>query len=73
MGNETKSAYQERLNFLSGMILDAAIAVHKEMGPGLLESVYQACPQKELSSARLPSDSLKGETTARPVTQMPFM
>jgi GxxExxY protein len=51
--NETKSAYQERLNFLSGMILDAAIAVHKEMGPGLLESVYQACLLKELSDRGL--------------------
>ena len=51
--NETKSQNQERLNFLSGMILDAAIAVHKEMGPGLLESVYQACLLKELSDRGL--------------------
>ena len=27
----------------------AAIEVHKELGPGLLESVYQQCMQKELS------------------------
>jgi GxxExxY protein len=38
----------EALNQLTGMVLDAAIAVHKEMGPGLLESVYQFCLLKEL-------------------------
>lgn len=38
----------ETLNQLSAIILDAAIAVHKEMGPGLLEAVYQHCMVKEL-------------------------
>lgn len=28
------------MNALGGEILDACIAVHKELGPGLLESVY---------------------------------
>lgn len=37
------------LNQLSTVILDAAICVHREMGPGLLESVYQHCLIKELS------------------------
>lgn len=36
------------LNKLSRIILEAAITVHKEMGPGLLESVYQQCLAKEL-------------------------
>lgn len=35
------------LNTLSKQILDSAIAVHKEMGPGLLESVYQHCLTRE--------------------------
>jgi GxxExxY protein len=39
---------QEQLNRLSKIILDSAISVHKEMGPGLLESVYQQCLVKEL-------------------------
>ena len=39
--------YKERLNRLSGQILDASITVHKEMGPGLLESVYEKCLMEE--------------------------
>jgi GxxExxY protein len=39
---------KEKLNHLSKEILAAAIAVHKEMGPGLLESVYELCLLKEL-------------------------
>ncbi|MBN2650466.1 MAG: GxxExxY protein [Prolixibacteraceae bacterium] len=39
---------KERYNQLSKEILDASITVHKEMGPGLLESVYEFCLMKEL-------------------------
>ncbi len=38
----------EKLNELSKIILDSCITVHKEMGPGLLESVYELCLLKEL-------------------------
>jgi hypothetical protein len=31
---------KKEYDYLSGEILDSALAVHKEMGPGLLESVY---------------------------------
>jgi len=38
------------LNNLSSQIIKAAIHVHKELGPGLLESVYQACMVIELKA-----------------------
>jgi GxxExxY protein len=31
----------------SGIILDACITVHRIMGPGLLESIYEQCLMKE--------------------------
>lgn len=39
---------KDQYNKLSGQILDAALTVHKEMGPGLLESVYESCLNQEL-------------------------
>ena len=36
------------INQLSSQIIKAAINVHKELGPGLLESVYQLCMVIEL-------------------------
>ena len=33
---------------LTGQIIGAAIEVHKQLGPGLLESTYQACLCREL-------------------------
>jgi GxxExxY protein len=38
----------ERLNSISGAIVDAAIKVHRCLGPGLLESAYEACLAYEL-------------------------
>ena len=35
-------------NELAGEIIGAAIEVHKEIGPGLLESAYQDCLEYEL-------------------------
>jgi GxxExxY protein len=39
---------KERLNEIGGIILDACITVHKELGPGLLESAYQISLKREL-------------------------
>lgn len=39
---------QTLINDISYKIVGCAIEVHKELGPGLLESVYQKCLVKEL-------------------------
>ena len=36
------------LNGLTDQIIGAAVAVHRALGPGLLESAYEACPYHEL-------------------------
>ncbi len=36
------------LNKLSGAVVDAALRVHTELGPGLLESAYEVCLAYEL-------------------------
>ena len=41
------STYQH--SQLTGRILDAALHVHAELGPGLLESAYRACLAHQLS------------------------
>ncbi|RBP40539.1 GxxExxY protein [Roseimicrobium gellanilyticum] len=45
--------HQSKLNILSGHIIGAAIEVHRELGPGLLESVYEVCLVEELRNRRL--------------------
>lgn len=42
------------LNRLSGRLVDAAFQVHSTVGPGLLESVYEACLSAELRHQRIP-------------------
>ncbi len=45
------------LNRLSSEIIKAAITVHKEIGPGLLESVYQSCMVIELEKQNIQVDA----------------
>jgi GxxExxY protein len=40
----------ERLNEIGYSVVGAAIEVHKILGPGLLESIYQKALEKELKS-----------------------
>jgi GxxExxY protein len=39
---------RDQLNNTGAIILDASITVHKELGPGLLESAYRLALKKEL-------------------------
>jgi GxxExxY protein len=41
------------INEISGAIVDAAMKVHSVLGPGLLESAYEACLKHELSKRGL--------------------
>jgi GxxExxY protein len=38
----------EDIDKLTEMVIGAAIEVHRVMGPGLLESIYQQCMEEEL-------------------------
>ncbi|KAA3609890.1 MAG: GxxExxY protein [Calditrichaeota bacterium] len=41
------------INDLSGSIIDSAFHVHKSLGPGLLESTYEACLKYELQKRKI--------------------
>jgi GxxExxY protein len=45
--------YKNKCDELSNKIIGAAIEVHKTLGPGLLESTYEACLCYELSSKEM--------------------
>lgn len=47
-------------NEITHEVIGAAIEVHKELGPGLLESVYEECFARELQLRNLRIDRQKG-------------
>lgn len=49
----------EETSTLTGAIIGAAIEVHRALGPGLLESAYEACLIYELRLRRLKVESQK--------------
>jgi GxxExxY protein len=48
-----KRAVLAKSDALSGRVLGCAIEVHRQLGPGLLESAYRTCLAYELQSAGL--------------------
>lgn len=48
-----------RENPLSNEIIGAAIEVHKQLGPGLLESAYEECLAHELTLRQVPFERQK--------------
>lgn len=51
--------HTEPENILTGQIIGAAIDVHRALGPGLLESAYEACLVYELRLRKLKIESQK--------------
>jgi GxxExxY protein len=47
---QTSESPISELDLIARSVVDSAFTVHRELGPGLLESVYQACFCEELSS-----------------------
>src|SRR5436190_23306003 len=50
MNTETE---KQRLNKLSRKVIGLCIEIHRELGPGLLESAYEECLAYELTKAGL--------------------
>jgi GxxExxY protein len=50
---EITAPTEEELTALTGNIIGAAIDVHRSLGPGLLESAYEACLDYELQLRKL--------------------
>ncbi len=54
---------------LSNKVLGCAIEVHRELGPGLLESTYEQCLAYELSQLKI-SFKLQVELPSRVIEQI---
>ena len=47
------------INNLTGEVIGAAIEVHRVLGPGLLENVYEKCLSRELILRNMPIENQK--------------
>ncbi len=55
----TEPTEKEESNSLTGKIIGAAIDIHRALGPGLLESAYEACFIYELRLRKMKVESQK--------------
>jgi len=53
LNNFRREFYEMNINDLTGEIIGAAIEVHKALGPGLMESVYEECLCHEFDLRRI--------------------
>jgi GxxExxY protein len=53
MKNASSETTRQMLNDLTGKVIGLCIEIHRELGPGLLESAYEECLAYELSKAGL--------------------
>jgi GxxExxY protein len=53
MNRRDTEAQRKLLNDLSGKVIGLCIEIHRELGPGLLESAYEECLAYELSMANI--------------------
>jgi len=53
MNSITTTENTEKLNSLTGTIIQSAIEIHRILGPGLLESTYEVCLIYELRIRKL--------------------
>jgi GxxExxY protein len=49
----------DHINALSNRVIGGCIEVHRHLGPGLLESVYEACVCRELTELAIPFECQK--------------
>ena len=56
---EENTESREKLNTISYKIIGLAIEVHKQLGPGLLESAYQECLYYEIVNSGLTVEKQK--------------
>jgi GxxExxY protein len=56
---DAEAANPVALDDVTGAIIDAALKIHQEIGPGLLESVYECILQRELRRRGLRVDRQK--------------
>lgn len=63
-GHDETERVPDSVDRIGRSVLDAAFAVHRVLGPGLLETVYEACLAEELKRAGLRVDRQVGVPVA---------